>query len=92
MPIASRIVRALIRATKAVGLFMAGQAGLGLRLVVQALEADERAGGEQFAECSAIGQEQLGREFGQGIENERPCVHMVVGHLQAGVVEYSVAE
>ncbi len=69
-----------------------GLDGLGLRGIAKAFEADERAGGEQFVERSAVGQAQFGREFGQGVKDERPRVHMVVGHLQTGVVEYSIAE
>ena len=64
----------------------------GLRDIAQAFEAGEGAGGEQFAERPAIGQAQFGRQLGEGVENKRPRMHMVVGHLQAGIAEYSVAE
>ena len=59
----------------------------------KALQADKRAVGQQLGEGTAISEGERGwRQFSQGVEHERPGLHMVVRDFQAGEVNQAVAE
>ncbi|SDB61461.1 hypothetical protein SAMN03097715_04957 [Pseudomonas putida] len=61
--------------------------------VREAFEADERAGGEKIGKSTAIGQTQIiGRQFGQGIKNERAFLHVVMRDFQARFIDQAITE
>lgn len=64
-----------------------------LQCVVEAFQALEGAGGQQFGQGPAVGQAQGGgRHFGERIKHEGPGVQVVVRDCQAWFGEYPVAE
>ena len=62
-------------------------------LGAQTFQPDKWAFAQELRQGATIGQNQrLGGYFSQWIEYERPCLHMVVRHLEAGFVYQSIPE